>query len=112
MSRRVQIADSQPPKNDDVKTTGNGEEDDGGDSGSLKLRPSERNTTEDQEPFMGVKVRRKASLIRDYRGDYLDVRSRPYLLKILEKQGSNCFDSFYYFFDLHELFFMICFIML
>ncbi|KAM7467732.1 hypothetical protein LguiB_015294 [Lonicera macranthoides] len=89
MNRRVQIADSQPPKNDEVKTTGNGEEGDGGDRESFKLRPSERNTKEDQEPFMGVKVRRKASLIRDYRGDYLDVRSRPYLLKILEKQGDK-----------------------
>ncbi|XP_060203783.1 uncharacterized protein LOC132632018 [Lycium barbarum] len=48
---------------------------------NLKLRPSE----EDQEPFMGVKVRRKASIHRDY----LDVPSRPYLIKILEKQGDK-----------------------
>ncbi|KAK6936730.1 hypothetical protein RJ641_033760 [Dillenia turbinata] len=35
---------------------------------------------------MEVKVRRKASLHRDYKGDYLDVPSQPYLIKILEKQ--------------------------
>lgn len=57
------------------------------DEGSMKLRPSESNVTEDQELFMGVKVRRKASLHRDYLGDYLDVPSHPYLMKILEKQG-------------------------
>ncbi|XP_019177777.1 PREDICTED: myosin IB heavy chain-like [Ipomoea nil] len=55
----------------------------------MKLRPSESNVTEDQELFMGVKVRRKASLHRDYLGDYLDVPSHPYLMKILEKQGDR-----------------------
>ncbi|XP_010521374.1 PREDICTED: myosin IB heavy chain [Tarenaya hassleriana] len=44
---------------------------------------------EDQEPFMGGKVRRKASRRREYRGDYLDVPSRPRLMKILEKQGDK-----------------------
>ncbi|KAJ8536845.1 hypothetical protein K7X08_035246 [Anisodus acutangulus] len=57
--------------------------------GTLKLRPSESNVTEDQEPFMGVKVRRKASIHRDYLGDYVNVPSRPYLMKILEKQGDK-----------------------
>ncbi|KAK9121668.1 hypothetical protein Syun_019285 [Stephania yunnanensis] len=52
-------------------------------------RPSENNVTEDQEPFMGVKVRRKASLHRDYRGDYLDVPSQSSLMKILEKHGDR-----------------------
>ncbi len=37
---------------------------------------------------MGFKVRRKASLHRDYKGDYLDVPSHPFLMKILQKQGS------------------------
>ena len=44
--------------------------------------------TEDQEPFMGVKARRIASLHRDYNGDYLDVPSDPFLLKLLHKQGT------------------------
>ncbi|MCE3051560.1 hypothetical protein HAX54_050185 [Datura stramonium] len=71
---------------------------------SLKLKPTDSNVTEDQnrdpfvgvkvtedqnrDPFMGVKVRRKASFHRDYIGDYLDVPSRPYLMKILEKQDA------------------------
>ncbi|XP_009628883.1 uncharacterized protein LOC107823343 [Nicotiana tabacum] len=63
--------------------------DDGEVGGTLKLRISDSNVTEDQEPFMGVKVRRKASILRDYVGDYLDVPSRPYLMKILEKQGDK-----------------------
>lgn len=63
--------------------------DDGEVGGNLKLRLSDSNVTEDQEPFMGFKVRRKASIHRDYLGDYLDVPSRPYLMKILEKQGDK-----------------------
>ncbi|KAJ4705894.1 myosin heavy chain-related [Melia azedarach] len=81
-NRRVQIEESQPPRYDDV-------EDDGQDDNSMRLRPSENNVTEDQEPFMGMKVRRKASLHRDYKGDYLDVPSHPYLMKILQKQGDK-----------------------
>ncbi|XWS61278.1 hypothetical protein CRYUN_Cryun07bG0112700 [Craigia yunnanensis] len=38
---------------------------------------------------MGVKVRRKASLRREYKGDYLDIPSRPFLMKILQKQGDK-----------------------
>ncbi|OIT02231.1 PREDICTED: myosin IB heavy chain-like [Nicotiana attenuata] len=58
---------------------------------SLNLKSTDRNVTEDQnrDPFMGVKVRRKASFHRDYIGDYLDVPSQPYLMKILEKQGDK-----------------------
>ncbi|XP_068668279.1 uncharacterized protein [Aristolochia californica] len=55
----------------------------------LTLRPSNNNDTEDQEPFMGVKVRRKASLHRDYKGDYINVQSDPFIIKILEKQGDR-----------------------
>ncbi|KAL3652420.1 hypothetical protein CASFOL_002101 [Castilleja foliolosa] len=87
-SRRIQIdvAGDPPPRFDDEETL----DDDSADgSGSLKLRPSNSNITEDLEPFMGVKVRRKASRLRDYIGDYLDVQSRPYLMKILEKQGDR-----------------------
>ncbi|CAK9176964.1 unnamed protein product [Ilex paraguariensis] len=75
-NRRVQIDLDQLARFDDEE-------------GSIKLRPSESNVTEDQEPFMGIKVRRKASLHRDYRGDYLDLPSRPHLMKILEKQGDK-----------------------
>ncbi|MBA0806362.1 hypothetical protein Gohar_005816 [Gossypium harknessii] len=53
----------------------------------MRLRPSDSNVTEDQEPFMGVKVRRKASRRHEYKGDYMDIPSRPYLMKILQKQG-------------------------
>ncbi|XP_068644609.1 uncharacterized protein [Aristolochia californica] len=59
-----------------------------GDKG-LPLRPSNKNDPEDQEPFMGVKVRREASLQKDYSGDYLNVQSDPFLMKILEKQGDR-----------------------
>lgn len=57
--------------------------DNGEDNGGIR----NSNVTEDQEPFMGVKVRRKASFRREYKGDYIDVRSNPYLMKILQKQG-------------------------
>ncbi|XP_024990541.1 uncharacterized protein LOC112524825 [Cynara cardunculus var. scolymus] len=43
----------------------------------------------DHDPFSGGKVRRKASMARTCRGDYIDVRSKPYLMKILEKQGDR-----------------------
>lgn len=55
----------------------------------MRLRPSDSNVTEDQEPFMGVKVRRKASRRHEYKGDYMDIPSRPYLMKILQKQGDK-----------------------
>ncbi|KAI3471193.1 hypothetical protein Pfo_027856 [Paulownia fortunei] len=83
-SRRIQIDAAGGPPPDETL------DDDGADgSGSLKLRPSNSNVTEDLEPFMGVKIRRKASRHRDYVGDYLDVQSRPHLMKILEKQGDR-----------------------
>ena len=43
----------------------------------------------DHDPFSRGKVRRKASMARIFRGDYIDVRSKPYLMKILEKQGNS-----------------------
>ncbi|CAA7387645.1 unnamed protein product [Spirodela intermedia] len=43
----------------------------------------------DLEPFMGVKMRRLASIRRECRGDYLDVRSYSYLTKLLSKQGDK-----------------------
>ncbi|PSS28567.1 Myosin heavy chain IB like [Actinidia chinensis var. chinensis] len=79
--RRVQIDDGEASETLEIDVGGRG--------GSIKLRPSGSNVTEDQEPFMGVKVRRKASRHRDYRGDYIDVPSRPYVMKILDKQGDK-----------------------
>lgn len=92
--RRVQIDDAQPTVYDhddaESETLENVEDEyEQGRQGSLKLRPSDSNVTEDQEPFMGVKVRRNASRFRDYTGDYIDVPSRPYLTKILDKQGDK-----------------------
>lgn len=87
-SNRIQIdtAGSPEPRYDSVDDE---TLDDGGadGNGSLKLRSSNSNVTEDLGSFMGVKVRRKASRHRDYIGDYIDVQSRPHLMKILEKQG-------------------------
>ncbi|KAJ8747947.1 hypothetical protein K2173_001421 [Erythroxylum novogranatense] len=80
-NRRIQINES------DQK--GAGEEEEVVMEKGMRLRVSEGNVTENQEPFMGVKVRRKASLHRGAKGDYLDVPSHPYLTKILQKQGDN-----------------------
>ncbi|XVF10002.1 hypothetical protein REPUB_Repub07fG0146700 [Reevesia pubescens] len=82
--QRVQIDESETPKYDDDIEDEEQREENG-----MRLRPSDSNVTEDQEPFMGVKVRRKASLRREYKGDYLDIPSRPFLMKILQKQGDN-----------------------
>lgn len=83
--RRVQIDEAQALKYDTAEPNDGGQED--REENGMRLRSSGSKVTEDQEPFMGVKVRRKASRHRDYRGDYVDVPSRPYLMKILEKQG-------------------------
>ncbi|XP_021909106.1 myosin IB heavy chain [Carica papaya] len=85
--RRVQIDEAQALKYDTAEPNDGGQED--REENGMRLRSSGSKVTEDQEPFMGVKVRRKASRHRDYRGDYVDVPSRPYLMKILEKQGDK-----------------------
>ncbi|CAN1264220.1 hypothetical protein LINPERPRIM_LOCUS11865 [Linum perenne] len=82
-NRRVQIDDSDAPRYD--QNGGGGEEEGNG----TKLRSSSSNVSDDQEPFMGVKVRRKASLHRDVKGGYIDVPSHPRLMKILHKQGDK-----------------------
>ncbi|TKY56011.1 Myosin ID heavy chain [Spatholobus suberectus] len=79
MPRRVQIED---PKYDDVPDDDEPEE-------TIRFKSSNSNFSDDQEPFMGIKVRRKASLHRDYKGDYLHVPLHPFLIKILHKQGDN-----------------------
>ncbi|KMT16093.1 hypothetical protein BVRB_3g052600 [Beta vulgaris subsp. vulgaris] len=73
-NRRVQLNDSKPRFDDHIDS---------------EPQPSDDNPSQNLEPFMGVKVRRLASFHRDYRGDYLDVSSNPYLLKILDKQGDR-----------------------
>lgn len=40
---------------------------------------------------MGVKVRRKASLFREFRGDYLDVPSQPNLMNLIKRQGDTVY---------------------
>ncbi|XP_062018498.1 uncharacterized protein LOC133734884 [Rosa rugosa] len=54
-----------------------------------RMWPSTYNVTEDQEPFMEVKVHQKASFHSQFNGDYIDVRSNPYLMKILQKQDDK-----------------------
>nr|XP_043612740.1 myosin heavy chain IB [Erigeron canadensis] len=66
-----------------------GNDEDKSDVGSDETTPYDGNVTEDQDPFAGGKVRRKASMGRSFKGDYIDVRSKPYLMKILEKQGDR-----------------------
>ncbi|KAF7830657.1 myosin IB heavy chain [Senna tora] len=92
--RRVQIQDSRSelPKYDDVEDEDSSRVLDDGEiqqEERLRLRPSNGNVSEDQEPFMGIKVRRKASLHRDYKGDYIDIPSQPFLMRILRKQGDK-----------------------
>jgi hypothetical protein len=103
--RRVQIDQSQQPKYDAVEEDENG----------MRLRQSNSNVTDDQEPFMGVKARRKASFHRDYKGDYIDVASHPFLIKLLQKQGllsmhSNICNACFALFFLFFFFFFSCFI--
>lgn len=62
-------------------------EDGGGDEPRLRSTFPGEMAEDNQEPFMGMKVRRKASLHREYRGDYLDVPSNGFLMRILEKHG-------------------------
>ncbi|XP_028795089.1 uncharacterized protein LOC114750662 [Neltuma alba] len=57
---------------------------------TARLEPSNSHVyTEDEDPFMGLKLRRMASSVPDYRGDYIDMSSHPLLLKILQKQGDK-----------------------
>ncbi|KAG5233774.1 hypothetical protein OIU77_000907 [Salix suchowensis] len=89
-NRRVQVPDLQLPKYDNVEESVDREEGDSSiNNGVARLTITDSNVSDDQEPFMGVKVRRKASRHRDIQGDYLDVPSHSYLMKILQKQGDN-----------------------
>lgn len=79
LRRKVQIEDSPTGEDDTTKA----------DLGSDEPTPSNGNVTEDHDPFSGGKIRRRASIARSFKGDYVDVRSKPYLMKILEKQGDR-----------------------
>ncbi|MFS8001193.1 putative class I myosin tail domain-containing protein [Helianthus anomalus] len=59
------------------------------DLGGDESTPSDGIVTEDHDPFAGGKVRRKASMARVVKGDYVDVRSKPYLMKLLDRQGDR-----------------------
>ncbi|XP_034925547.1 uncharacterized protein [Populus alba] len=84
-NRRVQIPDLQLPKYDNAE-----EEGDYSDNyGVARLTATGSNVSDDQEPVMGVKVLRQASRHRDIKGDYLDVPSHSYLMKIFQKQGDK-----------------------
>ncbi|KAK9063167.1 hypothetical protein SSX86_017037 [Deinandra increscens subsp. villosa] len=83
--RRVQleVIPSDTPDYDEEKP------DLGAEEGSDEPTPSDGILTEDHDPFAGGKVRRKASMARVFKGDYIDVRSKPYLMRILEKRGDR-----------------------
>ncbi|XP_061953093.1 uncharacterized protein LOC133675658 isoform X2 [Populus nigra] len=82
-NRRVQIPDLQLPKYDDAEEEGDYSDN----NGVARLTTTGSNASDDQEPVMGVKVLRQASCHRDIKGDYLDVPSHSYLMKIFQKQG-------------------------
>lgn len=91
-NRRIQIDTGDTPEPEPVPRYDYADDDTPDDDGAeindgLRLRPSNSNVIENLQPFMGVKVRRRASRLRDYIGDYIDVPSRPHLMKILDKQG-------------------------
>lgn len=94
--RRVQseAADYDNPIGNLEKDAGGAEEEE--EEHIMKVRASDSKVSEDQEPFFGVKVRRKASILRDYRGDYLQVASTPFLFNLIQKQGLFFFFSCFY----------------
>ncbi|CAN6483276.1 unnamed protein product [Victoria cruziana] len=79
--RRVQIQPS-------AQTEEDGEKYETLDGGKERVELS-TSVSEVQVPFMGVKARRGGSLHREYSGDYLNVPSDPFLMKMLEKQGDT-----------------------
>ncbi|KAG6557457.1 hypothetical protein Mapa_000730 [Marchantia paleacea] len=44
-------------------------------------------STDEQEPFMGMKVRRRSSMYRLFKGDYIDAENNDQIRKLLTKQG-------------------------
>ncbi|XP_010924811.2 uncharacterized protein [Elaeis guineensis] len=51
--------------------------------------PEGKEAPENPTLFMGMKVRRRASIHRDCKGDYIGIPSDPFLSKMLSKQGDN-----------------------
>lgn len=51
------------------------------------IRTELSKNTETQEPFMGVKARRRSSAYQQFHCDYLNVPSNHQILKVLTKQG-------------------------
>lgn len=47
-----------------------------------------KETAENATLFMGMKVRRRASIHKDCKGDYIGIPSDPFLSKMLSKQGT------------------------
>ncbi|XP_054822953.1 uncharacterized protein LOC129321264 [Prosopis cineraria] len=99
LKRQAPISEckSEPcPKNDDVVGSDdpfppqlNIPEDDQREA-TARLEPTNSHVyAEDEDPFMGLKLRRSASSVSDYKGDYIDMSSHPLLLKILQKQGDR-----------------------
>ncbi|BBN11449.1 hypothetical protein MPTK1_5g11990 [Marchantia polymorpha subsp. ruderalis] len=46
-------------------------------------------STDEQEPFMGMKVRRRSSMFRLFKGDYIDAENNDQIRKLLTKQGDR-----------------------
>ena len=56
-----------------------------------------RDGSRDLQPFMGMKIRRRASIFKEcIDGDYIGVDSDPYLTKILAKQGTKSLAFVFY----------------
>ncbi|KAK4264043.1 hypothetical protein QN277_029384 [Acacia crassicarpa] len=56
---------------------------------TARLEPTNSHVyADDEDPFMRLKLRRAASSVSDYTGDYTDMPSHPLLLKILQKQDA------------------------
>jgi hypothetical protein len=54
------------------------------------LKPqSTVSSTDEQEPFMGVKMRRRSSMYRTYKGYYLDDASKDGIQELLTKHGPS-----------------------
>ncbi|KAJ6808936.1 myosin ID heavy chain [Iris pallida] len=84
--RRVQVTSSQTLDEPAPDNNGDREEKEGS---TEKEEEEEKKVREDLVHFMGMKVRRRASILKECRGDYIGVPSDPYLTKILSKQGDN-----------------------
>ncbi|XP_002980279.2 myosin ID heavy chain [Selaginella moellendorffii] len=78
MARRVRVEEGE-----------NGAAADGGEVEAPRLRANPALTMEAQEPFMGVKVRRRSSMYRQFQGDYINVAGNQHILKLLTKQGDR-----------------------